>query len=84
MSLHQFANFNFIDGAYTEETIVEFLKDCSSKNVLHAGKYLIMDNAKIHHSRLVVEYLIENGLNVIFLPPYNPKPNRGRFLHDKG
>ena len=27
MSLHQFANFNFIDGVYTGETFVEFLKD---------------------------------------------------------
>ena len=75
MSLHQFANFNFIDGAYAGETFVEFLKDCSSKNVLRAGKYLIMDNAKIHYSRLVVEYLRENGLNVIFFPSYGPKLN---------
>jgi len=75
MSFHQFANFNFIDGAYTGETFVEFLKDCSSKNVLRAGKYLIMDNDKIHHSRLVVEYLRENGLNVILLLPCSPKLN---------
>ena len=50
MSYHKFEDFNLTDGEYTEETFVNFLKDCIDKNVLGAGKYLIMHNAKIHHS----------------------------------
>jgi len=75
MSLHKFANFQLIDGAYNSESFLNFLKDSIAKQILGPGKYLIMDNAKIHHSRLVLEYLTETNIKVIFLPPYSPKLN---------
>jgi len=75
MSMYQFENYKLIDGAYTGETFLDFIKDCINKNILAPGKYLIMDNAKIHHSRLVMEYLTEKKVKFIFLPPYSPKLN---------
>lgn len=38
---------------------------------------MILDNARIHHAKLLEPFLQENGerLQLIFLPPYSPKLN---------
>ena len=39
---------------------------------------MILDNAKIHHAKLIQPFLNENmkRLELVFLPPYSPKLNR--------
>lgn len=39
---------------------------------------MILDNAKIHHAKLLKDFLKENRdrLELIFLPPYSPKLNK--------
>ena len=37
---------------------------------------MILDNAKIHHAKLLTEFLQENSrLHLVFLPPYSPNLN---------
>ena len=36
---------------------------------------LVMDNARIHHARQAKEYLVENQIKHIYLPPYSPDLN---------
>ena len=39
---------------------------------------MILDNARIHHAKLLQNFLEENKdrLELVFLPPYSPKLNR--------
>ena len=38
---------------------------------------MILDNAKIHHAKLLNEFLDENlRLKLLFLPPYSPNLNK--------
>ncbi|MDI6706643.1 MAG: IS630 family transposase, partial [Bacillota bacterium] len=61
---------------YDAEVFLRFLK-----NVLlqyPTGKIvMILDNAKIHHAKLLEPFLQENKdrLQLVFLPPYSPKLN---------
>jgi transposase len=61
---------------YDAEVFLNFLRD-----VLHlypTGKIvMILDNARIHHAKLLEPFLQENGsrLQLKFLPPYSPKLN---------
>ena len=58
------------------------MKSWFLKNVLKQypkGKIvMILDNAKIHHAKLIQPFLKENRerLELVFLPPYSPKLNR--------
>jgi len=40
---------------------------------------LIMDNASIHKTKSVKEYIERSGFNVLFLPPYHPDHNNAEF-----
>jgi len=60
---------------YDAEVFLSFLK-----NVLllyPAGKIvMVLDNAKIHHAKLLNGFLADNPrLSLMFLPPYSPKLN---------
>jgi transposase len=60
---------------YDAEVFLSFLK-----NVLIRypnGKIImVLDNARIHHAKLLNEFLSENPrLELMFLPPYSPKLN---------
>lgn len=62
---------------YDAEVFLGFLK-----TVLHkypCGKIvMILDNAKIHHAKLLQDFLEENKerLELVFLPPYSPSLNK--------
>ena len=40
---------------------------------------LIMDNASIHKTKSVKEFIKRSGFNVLFLPPYHPDHNNAEF-----
>jgi len=78
----------------TSETIINFIGDLidklkTDKDYSHGYKMkkicLIMDNATIHKSKLVIDYLKTTNLIVCFLPPYTPNANpvEKLFLHLK-
>lgn len=62
--------------SYDAEVFLGFLKNLLSRNTI--GKtVVILDNARIHHAKLLQEFLKENEdrLELIFLPPYSPNLN---------
>ena len=62
---------------YDAETFLGFLKTVLQK--YPSGKIvMILDNAKIHHAKLLRGFLEENSerLELVFLPPYSPNLNK--------
>jgi len=60
---------------YDAEVFLNFLKKIVVK---YSGKIaMILDNARIHHAKLLNEFLYENKktLSLVFLPPYSPNLN---------
>ena len=45
--------------------------------------FLILDNLRVHHSKMLNEYLSENAafIRVFFLPSYSPDLNPDEFLN---
>lgn len=60
---------------YDAEVFLNFIKNVVVK---HQGKIvMILDNAKIHHAKLIQPFLEEHKdrLTLMFLPPYSPNLN---------
>ena len=61
---------------YDAKVFLEFLKNILKK--YPEGKIvMVLDNAKIHHAKLIQPFLEENKqrLSLMFLPPYSPNLN---------
>lgn len=59
-----------------DDIFLEFLENVPKE--YPSGKVvLILDNAIIHHAKLMQPFLVEhkNRLNLVFLPPYSPELN---------
>lgn len=63
------------DEQYTAETFLTFLHQVRA--AYPTGKItMVLDNARIHHAKLLQPFLNENPrLTFVFLPPYSPKLN---------
>jgi len=61
---------------YDAEVFLKFLKNLLSKN-MYGKTVVILDNARIHHAKLLQPFLKENEdrLQLMFLPPYSPNLN---------
>lgn len=62
---------------YDAEVFLQFLKNVLSQ--YPEGKIaIILDNTKLHHAKLLKEFLEENRnhLELVFLPPYSPNLNK--------
>lgn len=61
---------------YDAEVFLRFLKNVLSKNI-NGKTIIILDNARIHHAKLLQPFLKENEelLQLIYLPPYSPDLN---------
>ena len=70
-----------IDGAFNSQKVIEFLealvKDATSKVLL------ILDNLRVHHSKLVTEWLADKSekIELFFLPAYSPELNPDERLN---
>lgn len=65
-----------IVGSFTGEGIANFLCEAKVAIMRHSrNAVVIMDNASIHHSILVREFSINNGIRVKYLPAYCPQLN---------
>jgi len=60
---------------YDAEVFLSFLKNVVVK--YHGKIVMILDNARIHHAKLIQPFLDEfkDRLNLMFLPPYRPNLN---------
>ena len=60
---------------FNAEVFLKFLQ--KTLELYHTGKIvMILDNSKVHHAKLLKNFLNENKrLTLVFLPPYSPKLN---------
>ena len=65
------------NGSFKAADFVEFLEALSDPcPVVRNGEVcLVMDNTRIHHSRVAQAFLRDNNISHIFLPPYSPELN---------
>ena len=69
--------FELKDWAYRSTEFVTFIQELAEQfqEVQTGRACLVMDNARIHHAREAREYLEENHIRHIYLPPYSPDLN---------
>lgn len=75
-------HFRFHKGTVTAEVFLDFLKaiveDYPDRKI-----FVIADNARIHHAKIVSAWLAENKdrIELFFLPPYTPEHNPDEYLN---
>ena len=62
---------------YDAEVFLQFLKNVLSQYP-NGKTVIILDNARIHHAKILKEFLEENKdcLELVYLPPYSPNLNK--------
>ncbi len=55
------------------ETFLKFIEELIGK--IDENKYLLMDNARIHHTKRLKEYVAKNNHKIIYNVPYSPEYN---------
>ena len=73
--------FMLFDASFTVEIFLNFLKRLIKK--APSKIFLILDNHKVHHAKLVAEWLEQNKdrIEVFFLPAYSPDLNPDELLN---
>lgn len=79
---HKFLLFS---ESMTQQKLIEFM-DCLIKDKA-AGKnkvFLVLDNLKVHHGKLVLQWLAErkDKIEVFYFPSYSPEINPDEYLNN--
>ena len=61
-----------IDGTVNKDIYLNFFK---SNIELFKNKFILHDNASIHHTKILKDYCFSNNITLIYLPPYTPQFN---------
>jgi len=74
--------FEFVNGSVDALCFLEFMKNLVDQNK-DKKIFLIVDNAKIHHAKLIQPWLKANQekIELFYLPPYMPEYNPDEFLN---
>jgi transposase len=59
----------------------EFLEELENKGI--KNKYYLLDNARIHHSKIVKEYMKVSTNKLLFNVPYSPEYNPIEMIFSK-
>jgi len=73
--------FEFIEEAMNTDLLIGFMGKLIED---HSRKvFLILDNLKVHHAKLVTAWLAEHKerIEVFYLPPYSPEINPDEYLN---
>jgi len=62
-----------VKGSVNSEIFKQFIKELNVK--LNVNSYFLLDNARIHHSKIVKEYMKTINHKLIFNAPYCPEYN---------
>lgn len=75
------ARFMLFDDSMTQQKLIDFMKRMIKD--VRQKVYLILDNLRVHHGKLVQKWLAENKdrIEVFFLPPYSPELNPDEYLN---
>ncbi len=73
--------FEFIEGAMNTDLMIGFLQGLIADSTRKV--FLILDNLRVHHAKLVTEWLQEHQekIEVFYLPPYSPELNPDEDLN---
>jgi len=63
------------DTTINSQSTIELFKMIETSNLGQSKIYVIADNARYHHSKLLKEYLLDSKIEMIYLPPYSPNLN---------
>lgn len=77
ISNNQIIHQKIVKGSFNGELFLKFIKELSKK-LKSTGdkKYILLDNARIHHYRKVKEFINnETKINLIYNIPYTPETN---------
>jgi len=66
-------HYKIIDGSSNAIIFKNFLEELNNKT--SNNKYLLLDNARIHHSKIVKEYMEHISHKLIYNAPYSPEYN---------
>lgn len=73
--------FMLYKNALNADVLIRFLK----RLIKNAGRkvFLILDNLKVHHAKVVVQWLDEHKeqIDVFYLPSYSPELNPDEYLN---
>jgi transposase len=73
--------FKLIEGAMNTEIMIEFMEQLVEDSPRKV--FLIVDNLKVHHAKLVTAWLDEHrrSIEIFYLPPYSPEINPDEYLN---
>jgi len=73
--------FMIYDEKMTQQLFIEFLERLIADSTRKV--FLIVDNLRVHHGKLVKEWLSkhQNELELFFIPPYSPELNPDEYLN---
>ncbi len=73
--------WKIFSGALNAGILIGFLERLTRKQ--RRKIFLILDNSRVHHSKLVQQWLAENAgkIEVFFLPSYSPELNPDEWLN---
>jgi transposase len=73
--------FMMFDENMTQQRLIDFMKRMIKD--VEQKVYLILDNLRVHHGKLVQKWLDENSerIAVFYLPPYAPEYNPDEYLN---
>lgn len=71
----------FIEGAMNTDLMIGFLQGLIADSTRKV--FLILDNLRVHHAKLVTEWLEQHQekIEVFYLPPYSPELNPDEYLN---
>ena len=72
--------YQIIKGSVNSDIYLKFITDNKD---LFKNRNLVQDNARIHHSKKVKSYCLENNINMIYNPPYTPEFNPIELIFNK-
>lgn len=74
--------FEIVEGTINSDRFIDFL----GRLIREAGTkvFLIVDNLRVHHAKVVTEWLKEHlsEIEVFYLPPYAPESNPDEYLNN--
>lgn len=72
-------HYKIINNSANSIIFLDFLKNIPNTK----GKYLFLDNACIHHSKIVKQFIKDKKINFIFNVPYSPEYNPIEIMFSK-
>ncbi len=74
-------SFMIYTGSMNAERLIEFLEQLIKRK--RKKVYLILDNLRVHHSKLVKKWVKENKerIAIFYLPSYSPEKNPDEYLN---